>query len=200
MKWIKSQNKRNPIRRENHGALKKPMQVVVWRWEAKGMSQRALASSVLLPSWTWACRVHKALISCWQPEITALVAELRKHALEGLQDREEEKTNSEPHGVPFYSHFSDSSHKALPANIEQVGFWLREDDALFRYTQTWCKREQRAWTRMAHHHLSSFSYTYYYSCSNGSNKQQQNGANNKRSCCPMFSKSGAETPEVPWDK
>lgn len=146
MDWITKQE-RSLNMREHHGALKKPMQVVVWRWEAKGMSQRALAWSVLMPSWTWACGVHKALISCWQPEITALLAELRKRALEGLQDRKEEKINSEPHGVPLTVTFLTAAtflHTALPVNIEQVGFWLWEEDALLRYAQTRCKGEWRA--------------------------------------------------------
>lgn len=59
-------------------------------------------------------------------EITALVAELRKCALEGLQDGEKEKINSEPHGVTFIVTFLTAAtllNMALRVNnSEQMGF------------------------------------------------------------------------------
>lgn len=80
-------------------------------------------------------------------EITALAAELRKCALEGLQDREKEKINNEPHGVTFTVTLLTAAtllYMALRVNnLEQMFFWLWEEDALLRYATALTNTTQR---------------------------------------------------------
>lgn len=85
-------------------------------------------------------------------EITALVAELRKCALEGLQDTEKEKINREPHGVTFIVAFLTAAtflYVALRVNnLEHTFFWLWEEDVLLRSARAQTNTTQRQTKRV----------------------------------------------------
>lgn len=101
---------------------------------------------------------------------------------------------------PSYSHFSDSSHispHSTSSKYRASGFLAVGRGCSSQICTNTMQRRMESINQNGS--LSSSWYAYYYSCSNGSNKWQH-GANNKRICCPTFSKSSAEIPELPWDK
>lgn len=167
-KWIGSQEKKiqkTNIKKEPCGCPKGANLVVVQRWEAKGMFQSAPALSFPITSWIWPCGVQQALILLLtQLETAALVAELRKCALEGLQDKEKKQINSEPHGVTFIVTSVTAAtllYMALSKQFRANVFLAVGRGCSFQHRQTQCKGKQRTENRMAHYYLSSSNYTYY---------------------------------------
>lgn len=112
--WLDYRNiEKNPkpnTRREPRGSLKKPTTVMVWRWEAEGMFQSAPALSLLMPSWTWPCGVHKALIFLLTVGDYSTGSWAEKMCSRRSPRHRERENKQRAPWCHFYSRFPDCSH------------------------------------------------------------------------------------------
>lgn len=169
--WIGPEEKKKKIQKNKHeeGALWVPLRSQPQSWsrggKQKGMFQSAPTLSFPITSWTWPCRVHKALIflltagDCSTGSWAEKMCSRRSPRQGGRENKQQAPW------CHFYSHFCDSSHTflymALSKQFRANVFLAVGRGCSFQHRQTQCKGKQRTENRMAHYYLSSSNYTYY---------------------------------------